>query len=142
MRKKPNRLGTRESSDHNSFFERIHSISTSHDVSHSSEGNGTATCGQNTTQNANDMMRQMINKMDGIEDFMIKILVKLDNLCSNPIRKSNQISTEIDISALLTLDLPAECEADMQKLEENLKSDDFKQKLVRISIDLDPDIKL
>lgn len=43
---------------------------------------------------------------------------------------NQKTSEEIDISDLKVLGLPAESENGIEKLEENLQNDDFKQKLV------------
>lgn len=72
-------------------------------------------------------------KISSIEDFMIELHVKLDNIRQNG-RTSNKTgsseSKEIDISELKVLGLPAESEADIEKLEENLKNEEYKKKLV------------
>lgn len=78
-------------------------------------------------------MRKIVDRMNGLEDLMIKMIVKLDNLCANSFKKSNKNAPqEIDVTNLNTLGVPAESETDIQKLEENMKIDEFKQKLVRV----------
>lgn len=75
----------------------------------------------------------MMGKISSLEDFMIEIHLKLDNICQNGQKsKKNGLNEncEIDIGALKVLGLPAESESDIDKLEENLKDEEFKQKLV------------
>lgn len=114
------------SQNHNAFFEKLGDVLPEKD-------NGTlvntSQCNESASLNSNDpIFRLLIKKMNAIEDFLIKISVKLDNL--RRYERSNKKSCEIDISELKALGLPAESEPDIEKLEENLKDADFKQKLV------------
>lgn len=98
----------------------------------------TSTGEKNTSQSSSDqLLRLMLHKMDAFENFMIRMDIKLDNVCQNFNTRRNERfsdgnqSTEIDISELKKLGIPAESESDMKKLEENLKIEDFRKKLVR-----------
>lgn len=139
---KTNHFGTRKSAEnHNEFFEKMLQ---NPDVEPSTQekNNGTLihTSNQekNTSQSSiehlsndtNQMLHLLLNKVNAIEDFLIKITVKLDNARDNPrLSKENQ-RNEIDISELKDLGLPAESASQIEKLETNLKLDDFRKKLV------------
>lgn len=93
---------------------------------------------QSSSDQTNQILRLLLNKVDAIEDFLIKINVKLDN---NDVhrndRRNGRLSngnqpTEIDISELKTFGLPAESASDIEKLDENLKIEDFKKNLVNV----------
>lgn len=95
----------------------------------------TTNCVQITSQNSNgqtnQLLRLLLDKINGLEDFMIKMYAKLDNIQQNE-PSNERASTEIDISLLNALGLPAESASGIEKLEENLKTEDFKLKLVCI----------
>lgn len=131
-----NQIGTRQfSEDHNAFFENALTKSPTIDLSQT-ESNGlvNVSCRENTTQIAsdttNEMLRALMVKMNSIEDFLIKINVKLDFVRQEKVQTSKKNSSEIDISTLKQLGLPAESAENVDQLEENLKDDNFKDKLV------------
>lgn len=97
--------------------------------------NGSLASTSKCVENDNDFKRLMLAKIGAIEDFLIKIDVKLDNLRQNNRTTNQKKSTnEIDIGLLKALGLPAESESDVEKLEENLKNDEFRLKLVCLFI--------
>lgn len=92
---------------------------------------------ENNSQSSSDTTEQLLRvlmvKMDSMENTLIKLLVKVDNYANTRQndRTSNRNSPgEIDISALKVLGLPAESQKEIDKLEDNLKNEVFKQKLV------------
>lgn len=96
------------------------------------------TCDRNDSQNSrlsnitntDEMLQIMLKKLNALEDFMIIFDVKLDYMSKNDRRTPQNLSVEIDMSELKSLGLPAEFKEDIEKLEANMKNDDFKQKLV------------
>lgn len=96
------------------------------------------TCDRNDSQNSrlsnitntDEMLQIMLRKLNALEDFMIKFDVKLDCMRTNDRRTPQNLPVEIDMSELKSLGLPAEFKEDIEKLEANMKNDDFKQKLV------------
>lgn len=130
------------SENHNAFFENILQKSNTHDLpqeksndslvhhdrmdSKSDENNSQSSC--DTTD---QLLRVLMAKIESIEDFLIRLLVKVDN-CVDTRRngRTSNKNPEIDISELKVLGLPAESQTDIEKLEDNLKNEDFKKKLV------------
>lgn len=78
------------------------------------------------------LLHTVLRKIGVIEDFLIELKIKMDIQCRSRRQLSDENeSTEIDIGDLKSLGLPAESESDINKLEQNLKNDDFRKKLVR-----------
>lgn len=132
------RFRSRNSSEnHNAFIENLLLRSNS-DSSTQEDNNGTSVhtsnnaerTSQSSSDQTNRLLQVLLNKIDGIEDFLIKVNVKLDNIHQNERHSNKNQPTEIDISELKELRLPAESASDIEKLEENLKIKDFREKLV------------
>lgn len=97
----------------------------------------TTTSDRNISQNSrktastDQLLQTLLSKISAIEDFLIGFDVKLDFATKSERLKSNKNTrNEIDMSQMKVLGLPAESAEDIEKLEANLKADDFKKKLV------------
>lgn len=78
-----------------------------------------------------EILRIIYGKVDAIEDFLIKLSAKMDNLRTDPIAKSPVGFVDLDVLKLF--ELPTDTEKDLDKIESKLKNEpEFKKKLVRI----------
>lgn len=78
-----------------------------------------------------NLLKHLHKKVDAIENHLIKLDVRMTN--SETIRSVRTMGTnlEIDVDQLALLNLPVKTESDLEKLEENLETDqEFKKKLV------------
>lgn len=83
------------------------------------------------TASTDQLLQTLLSKISAIEDFLIRFDVKLDFATKSERQTSNKNTrNEIDMDQLKSLGLPAESAENIEKLEANLKADDFKKKLV------------
>lgn len=79
-----------------------------------------------------EMNRLILKKIDAMENYVIKLNIKIDNLRDQELTMPNT-PAEIDIALLNEMGLPAESASELNKLEKSLrKSAEFKAKLVSI----------
>lgn len=151
MRKQTDRFGERNNSEnYNGFLENIHRLGSSSHGATQEESNGILVNTLNRDENqlksssdqTNQFLQLLLTKIDAIENFLIGIKVQLDNTSHNERLSNNNQPTEIDIGELQKLGLPAESGSDIKKLEENLKNEDFRTKLVSKLMTLSYQFKL
>lgn len=135
LRTETNRYGVGKTvGNHNDFFTK--NLTSTADVSPGESNNDSASTSERiltmSSQNSNDQMfRLLMEKMSGIEDFLVGMSIKLDLLRQSEQKSSERKSKgEFDINKLKEFGLPAQSEADINKLEENLNDKEFKQNLV------------
>lgn len=150
-RQKTNRFGSEETTcSYNSFFEGVELNTNITSPSAHVESNTVVdvvvnedNCGifmdAATSSNIHDLLRAILAKVDGFEKRFEKFeyqLSKLEvyNTClmttTTTSSASERDKSVIDVHELQKLGLPAESLEDLQKLEENLKSEDFSATLV------------
>lgn len=81
-----------------------------------------------------DLVKTLLKKVDALENHIIKLDVKIDNMreISSMPNKSMHTLGFVDIDKMVELGLPVASEVDLQKLDERLKGDqEFKKQLVR-----------
>lgn len=81
------------------------------------------------------LVKLLLKKVDALEDYVIKLDIKIDNLRGNFSTTSNSQAVPklgvVDLDQLTDIGLPVESETELQKLDTSLKTDkDFKMKLV------------
>lgn len=136
-------MGTRESTDNfNSLIEGIISSSppsdsdrasspiTLSDVSNSDKSNATITTLETSASSSDDLLKLILFKVDAIENYLIKLDVKIDIFRSPTGSSGERISGMADMGKLRELGLPADDLVSLQQLEQKLKEDEFKSKLV------------
>lgn len=140
-RTQTNRLGVEKGTGHNTFFENLLSQQASID-SAPEKSNGivvhATTDGEKAPPRSNnssihDLLQILMVKINSIEDYLIKLDIKLDNLATDglAVQTSNRkVSSEIDISILKPLGLPARSSKELIQLENNLEKSAFREKLV------------
>lgn len=86
----------------------------------------------------NELVKLLLKKVNGIEDHLVKIDVKIDFLRSDPIPSAEQSMPlkTVDYDELKKLGLPAKSKEDIKELDTNLKNPDFKTMLVTNSFQL------
>lgn len=87
-----------------------------------------------STHSSTQLLEMIFKKCDAIEDFLIRLNVKIDALRDMPLPASGALRSalgSVDVNSLKELGLPSGSKLDLDRLEENLKNDlEFKGRLV------------
>lgn len=127
---KTERFGTNEP-NYNDFIDELNKLESANATTKT-----TSTPTKDTFDNGNGngarLMKLLLKKIEGIENYLIKLDVKLDHMVSKP-SKAGKVTelAYIDMEQLRQFGLPVESESELENLDEKLKTDiDFKTKLV------------
>lgn len=121
--------------DKNVITKTIHDASLNEEINGVLEHNSSSFAkhaSKETNEAILSMLQKLIVKFSAMEDFMIRLSIKIDMIRQNDLQ-SERVSKDkyiaIDISQLTELGLPAESQETVEKLEEDLKNAEFKSKL-------------